>query len=380
MKLRLQNSIVAAVFLLLSGILFADVSVQITEPTAGSVLTPCTDVALKADVTVTAGETIKDVRFYYNGRQKYRDRKEPWEYTWKSINSGVYELTAKVTTNDGLEVWSDPVRIKVGHISNGQILYNGNFDCGKMSGWNNQVQGGAIATFEIYDDNYFDDQYYMYVEIENGGSENWHVQSSILCPSDSGHVYEITFLADAVDPKSIDVSIQENQEPWAEQSSFIVDIDGPDMYGPLEFVATKTDPTNQLRFNLGLNTIPFFLDDVQVIDRSMSGVKAKRIDANGVLRTAFELAQAYPNPFNMSTNLRFNLAKAAEVSISVFDMQGRMVKTLQNGLVDAGSHVARWDGRSNVGDVVASGVYFVRMTVNDSSIPLVLSRKVLLIK
>lgn len=382
MKLRLQKAASAAFFMLLTGVLFADVTVQITEPAAGSVLTPCTDVTLKAEVTVTAGETIKDVRFYFNDRLKYRDRSEPWEYVWKGINSGVYDFQAKVTTNDGVEFWSDPVHVKVGQISNGQILFNGNFDCGKKTNWLTQTASGtdAKATFEIYDDSWFDDQYYMFVEIQNGGTENWHVQMSTACPTDSGHVYEITFLADSDDPKTIDVAMQENQDPWASQADFTIDIDGPDLYGPYEVAASKTDPSNMLRFNVGNNTIPFYLDDVQVIDRSMSGVKAKRLDASGALTTAYELQQAFPNPFNMSTNLRYNLSKAADVEIDLFDMQGRKVRTLQNGFVAAGSHVARWNGQNDSGDIVSSGVYIARMSVNDASIPVTLARKLILIK
>ena len=257
MKSWLRISVVLAVCLLLIGGLFADVTVQLTEPAAGSVLTPCTDVTLKADVTVTAGESIKDVRFYYNNRQKYRDRKEPWEYTWKSIDRGVYDISAKATTSDGLEFFSEPVHIKVGPISNGEKLFNGSFDCGKKSNWTMFAHSPAQATFNIYDDAWFDDPYYLFVEITNGSTEVWHVQASIACPTDSGHVYEISFLADADDPKSIDISMQENQDPWAVQMNMTVDIDGPDLYGPYEFVATKTDPTNQLRFNIGGNTIRF---------------------------------------------------------------------------------------------------------------------------
>ena len=369
----------ALAVVLVSGLL-AEVTVQLTSPEDGAYVTPCTELVIHAEVTATAPDTIKDVRFYYNDRQKYRDRREPWEYKWKSINRGVYNFYAKVTTLDGTEYFSNSARVKVGPVSMGEKIYNGSFDCGKFSGWNNQIQGGAAATFEIYDDFYFDDQYYMYVEITNGGGEVWHVQSITTCPTDSGHVYEISFLADAIDPKAIDVSMQENQDPWAVQMNLTIDIDGPDLYGPFEFIATKTDPTNQLRFNIGLNTIAFFLDDVQVIDRSASAVKAKRLDWRGGLTTTYELQQAYPNPFNMSTSLRYFTAKAANIEIELFDVRGRKVRSLYSGMAEPGSHVARWDGRDDFGKVLSSGVYLARMTVQDKAIPVVMSRKLLLVK
>jgi len=56
------------------------------------------------------------------------------------------------------------------------------------------------------------------------------------------------------------------------------------------------------------------------------------------------------------------------------------VRTLQNGFVAAGSHVARWNGRNDSGDIVSSGVYIARMSVNDASIPVTLARKLILIK
>ncbi len=369
------------VCMLLALIAKAEVTIQLVEPIDGSVLEPCSNVLLKAEVTATAGDTIKDVRFYYNDRQRYRDRRAPYEYNWKRINRGVYVLTAKATTTAGVEFWSDPVRIKVGQVSNGEKLFNGGFDCGKATFWSMFSHSPAEATFEILDDNYFDDPYYLMVDITNGGSEMWHVQASIACPTDSGHVYEISFLADADDPKTIDIAMQENQDPWAVQFIQSVDIDGPDLYGPFEFVAVKTDPTNYLRFNVGANNIPFYLDDVSVIDRSMAGVKAKRFDGSRGLTTEYELQQAYPNPFNMSTSIRYRLARDARVTLDIINMQGRRVRTLVNGSVAAGQHVAQWNGMNDLGFETPSGVYLYRMSaasVDGGNV--VLSRKILLIK
>ena len=382
MKHFLQVFAVMVLALVSSTALFAEVTVKMTSPTDGSVLSPCIDLDLSAEVTASEPDTILDVRFYYNDRQRYRDRKEPWEYTWKGIDRGVYHFYVKATTTAGIEYFSDPVRVKIGQISFGEKLFNGGFDCGRATNWTTQTSGGtsADASFTVFDDTWFDDAYYMFVDIIDGGTENWHVQMSTLCPTDSGHVYEITFLADAEDAKSIDVAMQENQDPWATQQNFAVEIDGPDLYGPLDFIASKTDPTNQLRFNVGLNKIPFYLDEVQVIDRSMSGVSAKRISFSGAIADEFELNQAYPNPFNMTTNIRYTLSRDADVSLEVFDMQGRKVTTLHNGHSASGAHTARWNGRTASGFDAASGVYICRMSVQDDAVPVLLTQKLLLIK
>lgn len=69
----------------------------------------------------------------------------------------------------------------------------------------------------------------------------------------------------------------------------------------------------------------------------------------------------YPNPFRESTNIRFTLSSSSEVSLEVYDLAGRKVRSLESGLIGAGEHQARWDGRNDTGRRVASGVYFARL-------------------
>jgi hypothetical protein len=68
-----------------------------------------------------------------------------------------------------------------------------------------------------------------------------------------------------------------------------------------------------------------------------------------------------PNPFNPETAVGFSLASKGQVSLAVFDVQGRRVRTLVNEVREAGPHVVRWDGRNDSGQSVASGMYFTRM-------------------
>jgi hypothetical protein len=74
----------------------------------------------------------------------------------------------------------------------------------------------------------------------------------------------------------------------------------------------------------------------------------------------FGLQQNYPNPFNPTTQLRFALPEAANVSLIVYDVLGRELSVLAKGLYDAGYHTASWDGSR-----FASGVYFTRLTAHD---------------
>ena len=78
----------------------------------------------------------------------------------------------------------------------------------------------------------------------------------------------------------------------------------------------------------------------------------------------------YPNPFNPETWLPYHLAEPAEVTLSIYSADGRLVRTLALGHQPAGiyenkSRAAYWDGRNAVGERVASGLYFYTLTAGD---------------
>jgi hypothetical protein len=73
--------------------------------------------------------------------------------------------------------------------------------------------------------------------------------------------------------------------------------------------------------------------------------------------TSYELQQNYPNPFNPTTTISFALPQAGEVSLSIFNMSGQLVKKLVAGEMNAGHHSFMWDATNERGERVASGVY-----------------------
>jgi hypothetical protein len=77
------------------------------------------------------------------------------------------------------------------------------------------------------------------------------------------------------------------------------------------------------------------------------------------------LSQNFPNPFNPTTTIRFGLRAKGHVSIKIYDVAGRLVKTLVDEVREAGYHDAVWDGTNNRNTGVASGVYFYRMSTAD---------------
>ncbi len=76
---------------------------------------------------------------------------------------------------------------------------------------------------------------------------------------------------------------------------------------------------------------------------------------------AYQLEQNYPNPFNPSTAIRFSLPEAAQVKLTVYDINGREVRSLVSGSLTAGEHNIQWDAVNNNGAKVASGIYIYRL-------------------
>ena len=79
------------------------------------------------------------------------------------------------------------------------------------------------------------------------------------------------------------------------------------------------------------------------------------------------LLQNYPNPFNPETWIPYQLSEDSPVSVSIYDTTGRLVRTLSLGFQSAGfynsrSQAAYWDGRNELGERVASGIYFYQLT------------------
>jgi hypothetical protein len=75
----------------------------------------------------------------------------------------------------------------------------------------------------------------------------------------------------------------------------------------------------------------------------------------------FELQPCYPNPFNPSTRIVFQLAKASPVAIQIFDLSGRLINTLGDREYPAGIHTLSWDGNDQHDNPVTSGVYLYQM-------------------
>jgi hypothetical protein len=81
----------------------------------------------------------------------------------------------------------------------------------------------------------------------------------------------------------------------------------------------------------------------------------------------FNLSQNYPNPFNQSTKIEFTLSQSGFVSLNIYDLLGRRIRTLVSENLSPGYKSVFWDGKNDSGKEVSSGIYFYQLRVGDFS-------------
>ncbi len=122
---------------------------------------------------------------------------------------------------------------------------------------------------------------------------------------------------------------------------------------------------NQCNMQVSFNTNPSAA--VVYASNSVTSVKS----ASSAAPVEYKLQQNYPNPFNPSTSIAFSIAKNDMVSLVVYDITGRIVKTLVNSELPAGSYSVKFNA-----DNLGSGIYFTRLTTSSYSA----TRKMILMK
>ncbi|MGA3286931.1 MAG: FlgD immunoglobulin-like domain containing protein [Bacteroidota bacterium] len=105
------------------------------------------------------------------------------------------------------------------------------------------------------------------------------------------------------------------------------------------------------------------------VNNDVSMIGSKQTDIRNMIPRNWMLYQNYPNPFNPSTTIEFDVPEIAgkipRVAVQIFNILGQKVTTIERGIHDAGRYSIRWDGMSENGARVASGVYFYRLLAGD---------------
>ena len=160
-------------------------------------------------------------------------------------------------------------------------------------------------------------------------------------------------------PNTVRVIWSVDDDTVAEDSDTLM-FDGS-LFSPGEhLVRVSITDTTQLVRNAPPGQFSVEIDWIVTVEESVTGSE-RPIPHAAVLR------QNYPNPFNPMTTIRYFLPVGGEVLLQIFDVQGREMRRLVDGYMEAGEWSIVWDGSNDRGDRVASGVYFMRLRAGGRS-------------
>jgi hypothetical protein len=150
--------------------------------------------------------------------------------------------------------------------------------------------------------------------------------------------------------------------------------------GPLFYVYFEADSSAPIGALSYLNIANAYLNEGDPIATSQNGsiriIEACAGDGDDSAPTGFFLGQNRPNPFHLTTTLRFAIPQRGPVLLTVHDVSGRSIATLEDGWRTAGEFVRIWDGRDRGGQRVTPGIYFIRLEAGD----LTATRKMVLLQ
>lgn len=120
----------------------------------------------------------------------------------------------------------------------------------------------------------------------------------------------------------------------------------------------------------------YSISDISDISLTNTTTDVKEQQLIQKLLESFVVHQNFPNPFNPSTSILYEIPNPGNVEIYIYDIQGCKIRSLESKYQQPGSHTISWDGRDDTGISVSSGTYFCRVHFNNNF----LTKKMLLIK
>ncbi len=132
-----------------------------------------------------------------------------------------------------------------------------------------------------------------------------------------------------------------------------VRLNGAPMAQSSDYLDTDVEPGVEYNYRIGV--------DFEGTEFSIGPVPV------GGIPGVHKLSQNAPNPFRDRTSISFQLPASSRVSLRIYDVSGRLVRTLRDGEEPAGYHAVSWDRRDESGREVASGVYFCRLEADEFS-------------
>ena len=102
-----------------------------------------------------------------------------------------------------------------------------------------------------------------------------------------------------------------------------------------------------------------YIDDVCFYNKETTKVSVLNVVNHP---SKYVLDQSYPNPFNLSTNIRYEIPTCDHIKLEIFNLIGQKIRTLINEIQSPGMHYTSWDGKNDNGKIMVSGTYIYRIT------------------
>jgi hypothetical protein len=176
-----------------------------------------------------------------------------------------------------------------------------------------------------------------------------------------GASYSLELDAWAAAPRPIEIQVVDTQKPDINiLAAGATALDVRKKHLTFNFTVEQNNILKaELRFLLGSDDSDVYIDNIRFFQEGVTFSNDKSGIESGA--AAFELFENYPNPFNMSTTIRYRLDQQSAVHLAIFNLTGRMLRTLVDGEKAAGTHNITWDGKNDFGVSAPSGVYFYRL-------------------
>jgi hypothetical protein len=192
-------------------------------------------------------------------------------------------------------------------------------------------------------------------------SSEWFLLAVIMSDSKLGKILKNHGLNETIVKKMVDayrgdelVTNQSQEESRNALAKYTIDLN-PLLAYPDSFISFKIFGQDDSD-----NSLEWLMEPAFAVGNAIAKIKSKKNKA-AFLPSNFTLSQNYPNPFNPRTTIAFTIPKASEISLSIYDISGKFVKSLINEPMAAGYHSVIWDGTDDNGSSVASGVYFYKL-------------------
>jgi hypothetical protein len=215
-------------------------------------------------------------------------------------------------------------------------------------------------------------------------------------PLESNTQYTLRFTANCNSGHDVAVYLHQHASPWTNYgiNNWVVDLQPSWSTYSLTFTTQGfSGTTTDARFRFWFSPYDaagdvYSFDDILLYKSSGAGALARNgeelqeVQADVVpVPTTYGLMENYPNPFNPTTTIQYALPENAQVTLRVYTTLGQEVITLADGAQEAGYHSYRWDGRSQGGVSLASGIYLYRLTaVGPSGNAYVSTKRMMLLK